>query len=104
MAQYSNFFAALGQLGVKANNGKVDVWYQPTGGNVYEVKDYKLQGSHLILPLTQPQSGRPGMSWELDAAGDKQAKEQEHDDGRNDRCAGEHHNETQVQLRAGPLA
>jgi len=58
-------------LGIKDKSGKVEVWYQPTGGNVYEVKDYKLQGSHLSLPLTQPQNGRPGLSWELDAAGDK---------------------------------
>ncbi len=58
-------------LGINDKNGKLEVWYQPTGGNVYEVKDYKLQGSHLSLPLSPPENGRPGLSWELDATADK---------------------------------
>src|SRR5580693_2879309 len=52
-------------LGVSQKNGKLEIWYQPTGGNVYEVKDFKLDGSHLSLKLSQ------GMTWELDAADGK---------------------------------
>ena len=48
-----------------------DRWYQPTGGNVYQVKDVKANGSHLTLVLSQPEDNRPGLTWELDAAGDK---------------------------------
>src|SRR5580658_7679038 len=51
-------------LGITEKNGKLDVWFQPTGGNVYEVKDVKTEGSHLTLGLS-------GMTWELDAAGGK---------------------------------
>src|SRR5438132_2622008 len=28
-------------LGVKENDGKLEIWFQPTGGNVYQVKDFK---------------------------------------------------------------
>ncbi len=52
-------------IGVSDKGGKVDVWFQPTGGNVYEVKNFKISGSHLTLTLS------PTMSWELDAAGGK---------------------------------
>ncbi|MBV8550551.1 MAG: DUF1080 domain-containing protein [Acidobacteriaceae bacterium] len=58
-------------LGVTDKNGALDVWFQPTGGNVREVKDFKLDGSHLSLNLSQPTGTRPGMTWELEAAGDK---------------------------------
>jgi hypothetical protein len=51
-------------LGITEKDGKLDVWFQPTGGNVYEVKDVKSEGSHLTLGLS-------GMTWELDAAGGK---------------------------------
>lgn len=52
-------------IGVSEKGGKVDVWFQPTGGNVYEVKNFKISGSHLTLTLS------PTMSWELDATGGK---------------------------------
>ena len=51
-------------LGVTEKDGKLDVWFQPTGGNVYEVKDVKTEGSHLILGLS-------GMTWDLEASGGK---------------------------------
>jgi hypothetical protein len=58
-------------LGITEKNGKLEVWYQPTGGNVIQVKDIKAAGSHLTLKI-QPASGnRPALTWELDAAGDK---------------------------------
>jgi len=50
-------------LGVTAKGGTLEVWYQPTGGNVYQVKDVKLEGSHLILALSR------GMTWDLEASG-----------------------------------
>jgi len=52
-------------LGITEKDGKTVVWYQPTGGNVYKVKDVMLEGSHLTLNLS------PGKTWELDAADGK---------------------------------
>lgn len=52
-------------LGVTEKDGKTVVWYQPTGGNVYKVKDVKLEGSHLTLTMS------PSQTWELDAADGK---------------------------------
>jgi hypothetical protein len=51
-------------LGVTDREGKLEVWFQPTGGNLYEIKDFKLDGAHLTLNLG-------AMTWELDAAGGK---------------------------------
>jgi len=58
-------------LGVTEKQGALDIWFQPTGGNVYQVKDYKLTGSHLTLNLQKAEGKNPGLIWELDAAGDK---------------------------------
>ena len=52
-------------LGIADKGGPLEVWYQPTGGNVYQVKDVKADANHLTLDL-----GR-GTTWELEAAGDK---------------------------------
>ena len=52
-------------LGIMEKDGSLDIWYQPTGGNVYQVKDYKLDGSHLTLDMNR------NLSWELNASGDK---------------------------------
>jgi hypothetical protein len=55
-------------LGITEKNGALDVWYQPTGGNVYQLKDVKADGSHLTLTLSA--GGKNGATtWELDAAG-----------------------------------
>ena len=51
-------------LGITEKNGKLEVWFQPTGGNDFEVKDVKADGSHLTLKMS-------GMTWDLDAAGGK---------------------------------
>jgi len=40
-----------------------EIWFQPTGGHVYEVKDYKFQDGHLILQLNA------NTSWDLSATG-----------------------------------
>ena len=57
---------------VTEKEGKLDVWFQPTGGNVYEVKDVKADGAHLTLTLS------PTMTWELDARGGKLTGVQKH--------------------------
>lgn len=50
-------------LGVTQQDGKLDVWFQPAGGNVYPLKDFKVEGGHLILTIS------PTMKWELEARG-----------------------------------
>jgi hypothetical protein len=52
-------------LGVRANQGALEIRFQPTGGNVYDVRDYKLQGSQLHLNLGH------NFTWDLQAAGDR---------------------------------
>ncbi len=54
-------------LGVTEKNGKLEVWFQPTGGNDYEVKDFKIEGQRLILNLSPATANRPGLIWELEA-------------------------------------
>jgi Domain of Unknown Function (DUF1080) len=36
-------------LGIKENGSGLDIWYQPTGGHVFQVPDYKVSGPHLVL-------------------------------------------------------
>jgi hypothetical protein len=38
-------------LGVKEKGSRLDIWYQPTGGHVFQVPDYKVSGSHLTLNM-----------------------------------------------------
>jgi hypothetical protein len=52
-------------LGVTDKSGTLEIWWQPSGGNVYQVKDFKADGKHLTLTLN------PRLTWDLDAAGDK---------------------------------
>jgi hypothetical protein len=52
-------------LGITEKGGALDIWYQPTGGNVYQVSDFKQDGSRLILNL-----GR-NFTWELTPEGDR---------------------------------
>ena len=54
-------------LGVSENGGKLEVWFQPTGGHVFQIQNYKLDGFHLTLTISVPESSRPPMIWELDA-------------------------------------
>jgi hypothetical protein len=58
-------------LGVTEKDGALEVWFQPTGGNVRQIKDFKADGSHLTLTIDRPNEKNPGMTWELDAAGGK---------------------------------
>jgi hypothetical protein len=55
-------------LGITEKGGSLDVWFQPSGGNVYELKDVKLEGPKLLLTI------RPGdhpVTWELESSGNK---------------------------------
>ena len=52
-------------LGVTPKGSALEIWFQPSGGNVYEVKDFKADGSHLTLTLSK------NLVWDLDVAGDK---------------------------------
>jgi len=58
-------------LGVTDNNGALDVWYQPSGGNVIRMKDFKAEGSHLSVTVTAATATSAATTWELDAAGGK---------------------------------
>jgi hypothetical protein len=40
-----------------------EIWFQPTGGHVFQVKDYKLEGNHLVLHLSADEA------WDLTASG-----------------------------------
>ncbi len=58
-------------LGVTEKNGALDVWFQPSGGNVVQIKDFKAEGSHLSVTTAAATATRPATTWELDAAGGK---------------------------------
>src|ERR1700735_631229 len=45
----SNGKQAAVWLGIKEKGSGLDIWYQPTGGHVFQVPDYKVSGSHLTL-------------------------------------------------------
>ena len=58
-------------LGVTDKGGAAEIWFQPTGGNVYQVKDFQLTGSRLKLNLSPASANRPALTWDLKAEGDK---------------------------------
>jgi Domain of Unknown Function (DUF1080) len=58
-------------LGVTEKNGTLEVWFQPTGGHVHEIKDFQLKGSHLTLNVGPATDKAPATIWDLDAAGGK---------------------------------
>jgi hypothetical protein len=52
-------------------DGKLDAWFQPTGGNVYRVKDFKVTGSHLTITVSPASANRAATVWDLDASDGK---------------------------------
>lgn len=58
-------------LGITQAGNGLNIWFQPTGGHVHPVPDYSVNGSHLILRISEASNGHPGMIWELDAHGRK---------------------------------
>ncbi|HUE01739.1 MAG TPA: DUF1080 domain-containing protein [Bryobacteraceae bacterium] len=63
-------------LGVTDKGGNLEVWYQPPGGNVYQVKDVQLDGPRLKLTVSPATAHRPATTWILTASGDKLSGEQ----------------------------
>lgn len=57
-------------LGITDKGGKLEVWFQPTGGHVHPVDDVKQEGSHLTLVVSPASNNRPAVTWELTASGD----------------------------------
>ncbi len=53
-------------FGITEKAGKLEVWFQPTGGNVFQVKEFKAEGAHLTLTAS-------GAAFDLTADGDKLA-------------------------------
>lgn len=58
-------------LGITEKDRSLAVWFQPTGGNVAPVKNFKVDGTHITLTLSPPSNDRPALIWELDAGGGK---------------------------------
>jgi hypothetical protein len=56
-------------LGVTDKGGTLDVWFQPSGGNVSQMKDFKAEGNHLSVTTTAATAARGATTWELDAVG-----------------------------------
>lgn len=54
-------------LGITEKNGALEVWYQPAGGNVYQLKEVRQDGNHLSLAVVPANDRRPAVTWELDA-------------------------------------
>lgn len=68
----SNGKQAADWLGIKEKGEGLDIWFQPTGGHVIQVTDYKVNGSHLTLNIGH------GLVWELDAQNGKLSGTQKH--------------------------
>jgi len=69
-----DFNTAPGQanwLGVAEKDGSLEIRFQPTGGHVRKIADFKLEGPHLTLNIDRATDKNPAMTWELDAAGGK---------------------------------
>ena len=60
-------------LGITEKGGALDVWYQPTGGNVYQLKDVKVESSKLVLTISAANLSKklPAVTWELESSGGK---------------------------------
>lgn len=58
-------------LGISEKSGALDVWFQPSGGNVIQIKDFKAEGSHLSVTVAAATATRPATTWELEAASGK---------------------------------
>jgi hypothetical protein len=56
-------------LGIAEKQGALEVMYQPTGGNVIQLKDVKVEGGKLILVINAASANRPATTWELEAKG-----------------------------------
>jgi len=71
-------------LGVTEKDGAFEIWYQPPGGNVFQVKNLKVEGAHLSLVLREAGGGKPALTWEVDASGDQLSGTQTQGDARGE--------------------
>jgi hypothetical protein len=55
-------------LGISQGTEGPEVWFQPTGGHVIRLKDFKIDGPHLTLNISPATDKAPALIWELDAA------------------------------------
>jgi hypothetical protein len=55
-------------LGISQNGEGLNVWFQPTGGHVVELKDFKAEGGHLTLTVGEATAKHPATTWDLTAA------------------------------------
>ena len=67
-------------LGITEKKGALEVWYQPTGGNVRQVKELRAEGKHLTLTITPAAGDHSVTIWELDADGNTLNGVQQRDD------------------------
>lgn len=58
-------------LGITEKGGGLDIWFQPSGGNVLQEKEFKVEGSHLSVTIVAATAAHPATTWELDAVGGK---------------------------------
>ncbi|WP_031499501.1 3-keto-disaccharide hydrolase [Bryobacter aggregatus] len=58
-------------LGIQEKNGALEVWFQPTGGNVFKLDEVSQKGNHLTLTVGKATQKGPATTWDLEAAGDK---------------------------------
>lgn len=65
-------------LGVTENGGKLEVWFQPTGGHVIQMNDARVDGSTLTFTAAAATANHPATTWELHPSGDKLTGVQKH--------------------------
>jgi hypothetical protein len=58
-------------LGITEKSGGLEILFQPTGGNVRPMTEFKQEGSHLTINISKATGRNPAVTWELDASGDK---------------------------------
>jgi len=57
-------------LGITEKAGALEVWFQPTGGNVYRLEEVKAEGSRLLLSLNRANAKGPRQVIELERDGE----------------------------------
>jgi len=68
-------------LEVVEKQGGAAIRFQPRSGGAREIKDFKLEGTHLSLNMSVPNGKGPSSTWELDMKGDKLTGAQKRSDG-----------------------
>ena len=77
-----------GWMEVVRKDGALQVRVQPRSGSVRPVAGAKMDGSRLLLNMSQANAKGPAMAWELTAAGDRLTGVQKRGDAENARISG----------------